>query len=109
MSRGPLILAGSLLAVALAAAAVLVADGPRQQRQAEQARQFQRLVRGLGFGPALDLADCVAAFDPRLSPDCSQQDGPLPDGVYFCPQHACSIFYFPPLRTERPHDDVVLP
>jgi hypothetical protein len=109
MSRGPLLLAAFVSAVAVAAVAALLADGPRQRRQAEEARQFQRLVHGLGFGPALDLADCVQAFDPRLSPDCSQQDGPLPGGVYFCPQHACSIFYYLPLHTERPHDDVVLP
>jgi hypothetical protein len=108
-TRGPSTVGGLILLATVAAAALLVADGPRQRRQAEEAHDFQRLVRGLGFGPALDLSDCAASFDPRLSPNCPRQDGPIPGGMYYCPQHACSIYSYPPLRPHRPENDVVLP
>jgi hypothetical protein len=64
--------------------------------------EFQDLLGGLGFGPALDLSRCPQSFDPRLCSHCRQNLEPLPGAGCFCPQHACSIFYYPGLtgRTE---------
>jgi hypothetical protein len=80
--------------VALAAAAAPTAGGPR-------AREFHGLVGGLGLGPALEPGECEQAFDPRLSPDCSCDGGPVPGGVFFCPHHACSVLPYPPGRPAR--------
>ena len=57
-------------------------------------RDFQRLVGGLGFGPALDLSRCDFTFDPRVGNVCPGNLGPIPSGRVFCPEHACSIFPF---------------
>ena len=55
--------------------------------EAGRAGEFQHLVGGLGFGPALDLSRCEPSFDPRLCPACTQDVGPLPGGMIFCPHH----------------------
>ena len=83
------------LAIA-AGAAVLVADRT-QTRPAARAAEFQRLVGGLGLGPATDLARCPFGFDPRLSPECQENLGPIPGGIHFCPHHAGSVFFYPRL------------
>jgi hypothetical protein len=92
-------LLGSIVGLALAAIAVLLCDLRYQTRQADRSREFQRLVCGLGLGPATDLSQCEFSFDPRLEPTCGADCGPIPGGVYFCPQHACSVFF---LRPEGP-------
>ena len=102
--KGPILVGVvALLAVAagLALAANALAEGRREARSAE----FQRLVRGVGFGPAVDLGGCAFSFDPRICPDCPVNHGPVPGGVYFCPQHGCSIFYYPPLHSEERQAD----
>lgn len=86
MSRPNLILA---LVVILTAAAglVLTAGGGPSPLEDERAREFHRLVGGLGYGPAVEFEPCAAGFDPRLCPVCSQDVGPVPGGVFFCPHH----------------------
>jgi hypothetical protein len=80
-----------------AAAGLALSAGGRSARHEARSREFQRLVGGLGFGPAADLSGCAFSFDPRLCPDCPQNYGPVAGGVYFCPHHGCSILSYPPL------------
>jgi hypothetical protein len=75
-------------------AGVIVGVDSREQGDPERSMEFQHLVGGLGFGPAVDLASCPNSFDPRLSCRCPREFGPIPGGGYFCPEHACSIFYY---------------
>jgi hypothetical protein len=96
-SRAQLLVGELLVAAATTSFLVLAADRSVSPRKSERAEEFQRLVGGLGFGPAVDLARCAFTFDPRLCPDCPMQHGPIAGGAHFCPQHACSILYFPPL------------
>ena len=98
--RAPRLLLALVLALAASAAAVLVADPAAGRERRERAAEFQRLVGGLGFGPAADLARCAFSFDPRLCPGCPQDLGPIPAGAAFCPYHGCSILYYPPLDPE---------
>ncbi len=90
-----------ILSLALGASAVLGVDDWRQRRQSTRAEEFQRLVGGLGGGPAVDLSRCAFSFDPRLCSSCPDDWGPIPGGVYFCPQHACSILFYPRLAPVR--------
>jgi hypothetical protein len=86
-----------LLIVFPVTAVVLLAADNGTRRRLDHAEALQRLVGGLGCGPAVDLSRCAFSFDPRLCPDCPLNRGPVPGGVYFCPQHACSILVCPPL------------
>ncbi|HEV3446865.1 MAG TPA: hypothetical protein VG099_19660 [Gemmataceae bacterium] len=81
------------LALTLSAGVIIGVDS-REQGDLERAMEFQHLVGGLGFGPAVDLASCPNSFDPRVSGHCLHDFGPIPGGGYFCPEHACSIFYY---------------
>jgi hypothetical protein len=83
-------------------AGVLIATDslPSTQRD-RRSEEFQRLVGGMGLGPAVDLSRCGFSFDPRLCPECPLNHEPVPGGVYFCPQHACSILYYPRLVPSR--------
>jgi hypothetical protein len=90
-----------IAALASGAGALLIVDAARIPKQAERAEEFQRLVGGLGFGPALDLARCPNSFDPRLDDGCADDEGSIPGGARFCPRHAGSIFYYPPLGPFR--------
>jgi hypothetical protein len=90
-----------IAALAMAAGALPIYDARMQPQRAERSAEFQRLVGGLGFGPALDLSRCPHSFDPRLDDGCGDDEGPLPGGARFCPQHAGSIFYYPPLAPSR--------
>jgi len=104
-----------LLAVLLLtclAAALVARDGLADDAGELRRREFQALVGGLGFGPALDISRCPNSFDPRLEPSCPQDCGPVPCGRIFCPFHACSVFTYPSLepveaarRHEGPHAD----
>jgi hypothetical protein len=89
---------GIVVTLATAAGLVLGFDNGRQPREEMRAKAFQTLVGGLGFGPAIDLSDCPFAFDPRLSPRCKQNAGPIMGGAFFCPHHACSVFDYSPLE-----------
>jgi hypothetical protein len=90
----------ALLLVLLTGAAVLLlaAENLRPAGGSQHAEELQRLVGGLGCGPAVDLSRCAFSFDPRLCRDCPLNHAPIPGGIYFCPQHACSILYCKPLR-----------
>jgi hypothetical protein len=86
-----------LAALVAAALAVLAVEALPQAPKNVQAAEFQRLVGGLGFGPALDMSQCPFCFDPRLAVACQHEFSPIPGGYYFCPQHACSLLHYPPL------------
>jgi hypothetical protein len=85
-----------IVGATLAAAALAGFSGPTTDPAAE--RSFHHLVGGLGFGPAVDLARCEFAFDPRLCPACSEDTGPIPGGLFFCPYHASSVLNYSPLK-----------
>jgi hypothetical protein len=101
-TRGRGLLLGLVLLVG-GAAAVLVAEGRGGQVREARAEQFQRLVGGLGFGPATDLGDCPFGFDPRLDGSCAADRGPVPGGACFCPRHAGSVLPYPPLPAADRH------
>ena len=96
--QAPAALLAVVVTLAAAAGLALGLDARARAGREARSREFQRLVGGLGFGPAADLSRCAFSFDPRLCPDCEQDHGPVPGGVYFCPHHGCSILYYPPLR-----------
>jgi hypothetical protein len=83
-----------ILALVAGAAAILIAEGATNSMHAVHAQEFQQLVGGLGFGPAVDLSRCPNSFDPRLGGHCPEEVGPIPGGGCYCPHHACSIFYY---------------
>ncbi len=93
-AKGPLILVTLIMTLTIGAAAILIAEALPQAQSEERGEEFQRLVGGLGFGPAVDLAGCVFSFDPRLCDRCPYDLGPIPGGAYFCPHHGCSILYY---------------
>lgn len=95
-SRGPSILLAGLATLTVAAGVLLVRDARQAREPAEGAEQFQQLVGGLGLGPSVDLAHCGLCFDPRVCPDCAQNQGPVPCGGAFCPYHRFSVFAYPP-------------
>lgn|SRR5262245_53885787 len=97
----PIVLMAFISSLVLTAGTLLAIDACVQQRHADRSEEFQRLVRGLGFGPALDLSRCPCSFDPRLGDDCADKDGSLPGGYRYGPQHAGSIFYYPRLDQSR--------
>ena len=96
--KGPAILLTTITGLAFAAAALMMVEAYPQDGRQARAAEFQRLVGGLGFGPAVELGRCPFSFDPRLGRCCGENFGPVPGGVYFCPQHAGSVFFYPPLR-----------
>jgi hypothetical protein len=97
VSRAPTLLLVVILVLTAAAGAVLAAGARPAAGRLRRAEEFQRLVGGLGFGPARDLARCPFSFDPRLCPACPDDGGPVPGGAFFCPYHASSILDPPPL------------
>jgi hypothetical protein len=92
--RSAVFLSAALFVLTAAAAAVLVSEAVG--RRERPAAEFQHLVGGLGCGPALDLARCPFAFDPRLAGVCQGEGGPVPGGACFCPYHAGAVFFSPP-------------
>jgi len=97
-TKGLAVLSYGLLFLTIGAAAALaVGDWSNQVRQA-RGREFQQLVGGLGTGPAVSLSGCGFSFDARLSAGCQFDLEPIPGGVYFCPEHGCSILDCSPLR-----------
>ena len=83
----PNALLAAVVMLAVAAGVVLALGARPSAREAGRAEEFQSLVGGLGFGPALDLSRCESGYDPRLCPSCSQDVGHLPGGMIFCPHH----------------------
>jgi hypothetical protein len=98
--KAPEVLLAAILVLAVSAGGILVLEGlDRPSANAAPAREYQELVGGLGFGPALDLSRCVYGFDPRLCAECEEELGPIAGGAVFCPRHAGSVLYYPPLPT----------
>jgi hypothetical protein len=97
MPYSPRVLLVAVTALALTAMALVVREAVAA-RESEGARQFQRLVGGLGFGPAVDLSRSSNSFDPRLSPGCSIAEGPIPGGGWVAQRRGFSVFWYPPLR-----------
>lgn len=100
--RAPLFALLIALGLVAGAAVSLTMASHLPAGQAAHEREFQEVVGGLGFGPATDLAGDPSAFDPRISPHCTGDLGPLPVGGVFSPEHACSIFAYPPLDERVP-------
>jgi hypothetical protein len=100
-SRTPELLASGVLGLAVAAGVLVVIEGraPPRERATDE---FQRLVGGLGFGPAVDVARCPFGFDPRLDPDDQEDQEPIPGGYFFCPHHGAGVFAYPPLDWPGP-------
>jgi hypothetical protein len=67
-----------------------------------QAQQFQEAVGGLGFGPARDLSDCAAGFDPRIEETCDWDHGFLEAGTSLCRCQGISVFRHRPLAEPGP-------
>lgn len=93
-----LLLAVVLLLMLGTVATVVLAQ--RTPGSAARSQEFQELVGGLGFGPATELSEDASTFDPRVCPTSPGDLGPLPAGREFSTRQACSIFAYPPLKTE---------
>ena len=98
-SNAPAILFWTIAALVTAAFAVPMIHHMSVDAREMRSQEFQRLVGGLGLGPATDLARCPFSFDPRLGDACQADQRPIAGGAYFCPHHASSIFFYPQ-RTE---------
>jgi hypothetical protein len=80
----------ALAAAALLAAGavvVCVATAPRAAGGSPAGDDLQRLVGGLGTGPALTLSPCAAGFDPRVGTSCDARHDLLPGAGALCPRH----------------------
>ena len=98
----PRIVLASLIGLSAAASAIVLAESRRNPLAAGRSREFQQMLGGLGFGPAIDLSRCTLAFDPRLAPVCDSQLGPISGGGFVCPHHASSVFDFSPAVAPPP-------
>ena len=96
-----LVLTG-LIGLSAAASAIVLAESRRNPVAAGRSREFQQMLGGLGFGPAIDLSRCTLAFDPRLGPVCESRLGPIPGGGFVCPHHASSVFDYSPVAAALP-------
>jgi hypothetical protein len=83
--------------VSAVAFALVTLDVARGDSHRANSDAFQQLVGGLGFGPALDLSQCEFSFDPRVCGHCASTQATIAGGMYLCPHHACSIFFYPTL------------
>jgi hypothetical protein len=95
MGARSLVLFAVLLLLGGAAAVLLAAEEQAHRRQQARSEEFQHLVGGLGFGPALDLTGGALGFDPRLGGTDEQDLGPVPGGSCFIPRRASSLFAYP--------------
>jgi hypothetical protein len=96
--KAPALLLAAILALALVAIVFIAWDTCVTNQHAERGREFQRLVRGLGLGPAVTLSPCEFSFDARVFPDWRTAHHPIACGEFFCPGHASSVFYLAPLE-----------
>ncbi len=74
---------GAAAASLVLVAAAIVAAQPRSVAGPRSA-EFQRIVGGLGAGPAIDLSVCAPDFDPRVADVCRGDLDPIPGGGAFC-------------------------
>ena len=86
----------AIIVVLLSGAAIAVLLAQRPRPGPGHSEGFQRLVGGLGFGPACDLSDCAFGFDPRLDGSCGEDFSPIPGGGCFCRCHAGAVMYYAP-------------
>jgi len=86
------------LTLAIAAVSCLaISNGPGEW-DSVKAIEFQQMVGGLGLGPATNMSECPALFDPRIAVTCPYEYEPIPAGQnFFCSRHACSILSLPNL------------
>jgi hypothetical protein len=92
----------NLLLIAIAALVVLavtiwIHDAVTAKQSEEMSEDFQSLVGGLGFGPALDLSNGSYTYDPRLG-DRAELDEPLPGAAQNGSGNPFSIFSYPRQR-----------
>ena len=87
----------ALIIMTLLSATVLLCDATAAQHHERMSKEFQTLVGGLGYGPALGLSQRAYRFDPRLCGDSMDTDGPLPRSVAFGARDPFSIFPSAPL------------
>ena len=84
---GPRGLLALSLVLSAGAAAAVASSASRPTEEARRGEDFQRLVHGLGFGPAVGLSRCERDFDPRIGDACSARHEPVPAGDAFCGHH----------------------
>ncbi|MCS7047203.1 MAG: hypothetical protein NZO58_12670 [Gemmataceae bacterium] len=87
-----LLLTSLIALLCLLAGGLVVFDAGRSATTHDNVAAYQRLVGGLGLGPAVDWSRCPTAFDPRLCPTCPWDDGPIAGAMPWCPCHGCSLF-----------------
>lgn len=85
-------LSAGLAVLAIGAVVVLILACRPPAEETRRNEEFQRLVGGLGFGPAISVKRCEQGFDPRLCPCCTHAVGPIPGGAVLCPYHASAVF-----------------
>lgn len=77
------------------ATALVTADAIQGPADTGRSADFQRLVGGLGLGPAINLSTCQPAFDLRIGEECPSGIEYLPGNGGFCPHHVCSVISWP--------------
>jgi hypothetical protein len=90
-----LIVTTVLVALAITA---LIADARLASSRRDASVEFQQLLGGLGFGPALDLVRDSSRFDPRLGYDGPEINGPIPRAVEVGSSDPVSISSHSPIR-----------
>ena len=87
---GPRVLAALTLLLVGAAGLAVAASASRSAETAQRSRAFQQLAHGLGFGPATDLSQGEADFDPRVGDGCGAPSELVPAGGAFCARRICA-------------------
>ena len=82
--RAPALLGGAAALLVLSAAAVVASSSGADDGRTARGAEFQRLVGGLGLGPATDLARCERSFDARIDGACAEQVDLVPGGALPC-------------------------
>lgn len=90
MRKRQVLLLALVVVLPAAACAVLACASLAPERAADD-EAFQRLVGGLGLGPAVDLSRCAGAFDARMGASCTHRHEPVPCGSLFCSTHAGAL------------------
>jgi len=79
--------------LAMAAISCLAVENVQGSHDSLREREFQHLVGGMGMGPATNMSECPALFDPRIAETCPYEVEPIPAGQdFFCSRHSCSVF-----------------
>jgi hypothetical protein len=97
-SSAPNLVLAAIAALSLFAITVWIHDAVAAQRHEKMSEDFQSLVGGLGFGPALDLSNGTHSFDPRLDGEGADVDENLPGATRSGADNPLSIFRYPRLR-----------